>query len=111
MEYQEVSLDISNPAPIPVTVFGVYPHMHTLGRTLRVTRTAAGATQCLVDVPRWDFNWQQFYFYDEPIVLEPGDVLNITCGYDTRSRSDAVTWGEGTSDEMCLNFLYASLGG
>ncbi len=51
---------------IAVRVHGVFPHMHTLGRELRVTMEQGGAEQCLVDVPRWDFNWQLAYFYDTP---------------------------------------------
>jgi hypothetical protein len=36
------------------------------------------------------------------------DALSLRCGYDTRSRTDTVTWGEGTSDEMCLAYLYVT---
>jgi copper type II ascorbate-dependent monooxygenase-like protein len=90
-------------------VWGVYPHMHTLGRTLRLENTHAGQTQCLIDVPRWDFNWQQGYFYDgPPKIAGGGDTLRITCTHDTTSRTTTTTWGEGTNDEMCLAFAYVS---
>jgi hypothetical protein len=90
-------------------VWGVFPHMHTLGRKLRAEVDHANQTQCLIDVPDWDFNWQQGYFYDgAPHVAGGGDMLRITCTHDTTSRSTAVTWGEGTDDEMCLAFLYVS---
>jgi hypothetical protein len=32
--------------------------------------------------------------------------MSIRCGYDTTSRTDVVTWGESTSDEMCIDYLY-----
>jgi len=90
-------------------VWGVYPHMHTLGRTLRLETDHAGSSQCLIDVPRWDFNWQQGYFYDgPPKIVGGGDTLRITCTHDTTSRTQTVTWGEGTEDEMCLAFAYVS---
>jgi len=90
-------------------VWGVYPHMHTLGRTLRLEAEHAGISQCLVDVPRWDFNWQQGYFYDGPPKIAGGcDTLRITCTHDTTSRTQTTTWGEGTEDEMCLAFAYVS---
>jgi len=90
-------------------VWGVFPHMHTLGRKLRVEVDHAGQPQCLIDVPRWDFNWQQGYFYDSPPkIAGGGDMLRISCTHDTTSRGTPVMWGEGTDDEMCLAFMYVS---
>jgi len=60
---------------------------------------------------RWDFDWQQFFNYgDGPVDIQFGDKVRITCGYDTTGRTDTVTWGEGTLDEMCLTFLYTTQG-
>lgn len=92
-----------------IYVHGVAPHMHTLGRSLRVQTTDANReTRCVVDVPRWDFHWQGLYFYREPMVIELGEIANITCRYDTSSRNSVTTWGEGTEDEMCLTYFYAT---
>ena len=96
----------ANPSPVPLTVHGVYPHMHQLGVDLKTTFQRGGETICAVSVPDWDFHWQQFYFYEEPITVMPGDFVEIACGYDTRSRTMTTTWGEGTQDEMCLTFFY-----
>ncbi|MEJ7597357.1 MAG: hypothetical protein WKG01_05560 [Kofleriaceae bacterium] len=90
-------------------VWGVFPHMHTLGRTLRVEADHAGQTKCLADVPRWDFNWQQGYFYDgAPHIIGGGDTIRIECVHDTTTTTQPITWGEGTDDEMCLAFMYVS---
>jgi mono/diheme cytochrome c family protein len=90
-------------------VWGVFPHMHTLGRKLHLELDHAGTTQCLIDVPRWDFNWQQGYFYDgAPLAAGGGDTLRIACTYDTTARATTTTFGEGTADEMCLAFVYVS---
>jgi hypothetical protein len=92
-----------------IYVHGVAPHMHTLGRSLRVTTTdSEGTNRCVVDVPRWDFHWQGLYFYREPLVIGLGEMANITCRFDTTSRNEVVTWGEGTNDEMCLTYFYAT---
>jgi hypothetical protein len=88
-------------------MLGVYPHMHLRGRTLRVERLRDGETTCLLNVPAWDFHWQEFFFYDNPVDLRAGDRLRITCGYDTRADTETVTWGEGTAAEMCVAALYA----
>jgi copper type II ascorbate-dependent monooxygenase-like protein len=100
----EESASQPNPAPIPVQVLGVFPHMHQLGTKLH----SSAGDQCLVDVPAWDFHWQQFYFYEEPVTVMPGDALSITCTYDTMSKMTTTTWGESTQDEMCLNFVYVT---
>ncbi len=100
-------------ADISLTIYGMFPHMHTLGRELRVEHLPHDSTesQCLIDVPRWNFNWQLSYFFETPITISSLDSLRITCTYDTRDRTLPVTWGEGTQDEMCINFLYVVAGG
>jgi hypothetical protein len=89
-------------------VHGAMPHMHTLGRTLRVDAQADGESRCLVDVDRWDFHWQNAWWYDVPLELENLSSVSIECGFDTRSRSETVTWGERTADEMCLSYFYVT---
>jgi hypothetical protein len=94
--------------PIGATIYGVVPHMHLLGTRIRVS----AGNQCLVDIPNWDFNWQGFYLYETPVEISAGTSLNLECWYDNsaanqpegRSPED-VRWGEGTYDEMCLNYF------
>ena len=112
LAYTESEAEFST-ADLPVgsvKIRGVYPHMHTLGRTLRVeVERVDGSTVCVSDTPAWDFHWQRFYFFEDPIDIFRGDIVRIRCGYDTTSRTDVVRWGEGTQDEMCLNGMYATL--
>ena len=95
----------------PLKVHGVYPHMHKLGRSLHVEYDRDGQSRCMADVPRYDFDWQRFYFYDEPFVIEPpgGGYFRIRCTYDTRGQNEPVTWGEGSDDEMCITAFYVTL--
>ncbi|UJR85734.1 hypothetical protein [Sandaracinus amylolyticus] len=95
----------------PFRVRGVFPHMHTLGRTLRIDVERADASrECLVDVPRWDFDWQMLYFYEgSGMLVQPDDAITIRCTYDTRDRESTTTWGEGTMDEMCVTGLFVTL--
>ncbi|HEV8244401.1 MAG TPA: hypothetical protein VGP93_01400, partial [Polyangiaceae bacterium] len=92
----------------PFTLWGALPHMHTLGRTLHVDLQAGGNSTCLVNVDRWDFHWQNAWWYETPLHFASADSVSIRCGYDTTDRSDTVTWGESTTDEMCLNYVYVS---
>jgi hypothetical protein len=94
--------------PAAITVHGVLPHMHELGRTLRLELESSGDSTCLVDVDRWNFHWQNTWWYEEPLAFGGVQGLSIRCGYDTRSRSEVVTWGEGTKDEMCLTYMFVT---
>lgn len=93
-------------------VLGVGPHMHLLGRKQRLTvvdgsSRALKEKACLADTDRYDFNWQQFYFYQQPVIVSGQDDLFISCTFDTTSRTEPTYFGETTEDEMCLTALYA----
>ena len=72
-----------------------------------------GTTEPLIFVDDWDFNWQGFYKYQQPIRLNAFDRLRATCTFDNSEKNPRnpsnplkiVRWGEGTEDEMCLGFL------
>jgi len=87
------------------------PHMHVIGRTLRTTLKQQGAEECVTDVDRWNFHWQDMWWYETPIDVAAGSTLSISCDFDTRGRTMPTTWGDGTNDEMCTNILYATLTG
>ena len=95
------------------TLYGVFGHMHELGRSFRMTLNPEGENPViLLDIPRWDFHWQDSYQFVEPLTLKPGDVLRMECVWDNR-KADApryVVWGEGTSDEMCFATVLAQPG-
>lgn len=88
------------------TVWGVLPHMHTLGKRIRV-QTEGLFGRCLVDIPQWDFHWQQMYFFSDPagLSVHKGDQVKLTCTWDN-TTDRTITWGEGTEDEMCINYFY-----
>lgn len=104
----------------PWVVVGNSPHMHLLGERIRMTALLEGGREsCIVDIPRWDFGWQQGYAFlpGEELVIQPGERVRLECEYDNsaenqpvvngvRRESQKVTWGEGTLDEMCLDFLW-----
>lgn len=85
-------------------LIGVMPHMHELGSKQRLTLRAGGdaAEECLADVARWDFNWQLFYFYEDPISVDRADQLEISCTWDSSGTAEPTLPGWGTYNEMCL---------
>jgi hypothetical protein len=88
-------------------IHSVLHHMHRLGERGHVSLLRGSDTETLLAVRRWDFNWQREYHFAEPERFEPGDRLSIRCEHTNRTRRTR-TWGENSSDEMCIAFLYVS---
>jgi len=91
--------------PLPLEIRGVAAHMHLRGRSIKV---AADDGACLLDIPRWDFNHQEGYWLERGVRVSRA---RIQCTWDNRRQKNKRTlrWGEGTEDEMCLAFLYATI--
>jgi hypothetical protein len=92
----------------PITLHFVGLHMHTLGTHTRLDiQRGSGERECLLDIPRWNFNWQQGYTFVQPKVLNPEDALHLECHWNNSAPGARdVNWGEGTGDEMCLGIFY-----
>jgi hypothetical protein len=102
--------------PVPLTVYGSRGHMHLLGRSITVElNPGTPDARLLLDVPAFDFDDQFLDVYAEPVQVQPGDVLRVSCSHDASLRRQLpqleglppryVVWGEGTADEMCLGML------
>ncbi len=100
--------------PDNVTIYSIFPHMHLLGKQMTVDMTRQdGATSTMIEIPQWDFNWQNTYLYNTPVKLSPGVKLHMIAHYDNstanpnnpNSPPKLVTWGEQTTDEMSLCFF------
>ena len=83
----------------PVTVFQAWPHMHQLGSALD---SSVNGGSMLVDVPNYDFNYQNTY----PLNVEvaAGQTITTNCTYQN-TTPNTVGFGEDTADEMCFNFV------
>ncbi|MFY7951848.1 MAG: redoxin, partial [Armatimonadaceae bacterium] len=69
--------------PADIDLASVLPHAHYRGKSMRLERLGAdGKSEILVDVPRYDFNWQLDYEPEPPIRLRKGDVVRLTCVFD-----------------------------
>lgn len=106
------------PIPIGLHAWAVAPHMHLLGKKMQVEATMPDGTKtCLINIEDWDFNWQGIYAYKEPIAIPPGTRLTATSYFDNsasnprnpNSPPKAVSWGEETTDEMCIAFLAVTI--
>ena len=58
-----------------VYLLATMPHMHLLGRDMRlVATTPSGDKHDLIWIQDWDFNWQDVYHYRQPLFLPAGTV-------------------------------------
>ncbi len=100
--------------PDNVTLYSIFPHMHLLGKSMSVTISDTdGSHATLIDVPSWDFNWQNTYLFKNPVHMAPGQTIDMTAVYDNSTNNPhnpssppkTVGWGEQTTDEMGLVFF------
>jgi hypothetical protein len=117
--------------PMPeLSFYGAAAHMHYVGTKLRMEIDHADPpagepdSECLIEEPAWNFEWQRTYAYDAPLEDLPkirgGDVVRLHCEYDNsptnpfvmRALEEAnlsspvdVFLGEETLDEMCLALM------
>ena len=89
-------------------IWGARPHMHGLGRSVRIDVRSEGQDACVMSLDRWDAAVQPMYFLDAPVVAGPGSEIRVTCTYDTTSRNTPTFWGWGTADEMCFAHVYVT---
>lgn len=94
---------------VNLTLWGGTPHMHLLGTSIKVSVTPPESEeQCVISIPEWDFDYQQFYRLEAPYIIENGSKLSLECIYDNPT-DETVSWGDGTGDEMCLVYAMISL--
>ncbi|MBL9115245.1 MAG: redoxin domain-containing protein [Verrucomicrobiaceae bacterium] len=98
--------------PSDVHVMSFLPHMHVRGKAFRYEVDAAEGTRTLLDIPRYDFNWQLQYNLSQPLLLKKGTKLRGIAHYDNSSANPAnpdpskiVKWGPQTEDEMMIGYI------
>jgi hypothetical protein len=106
------SSDTSVPAEVgfqqDTIVYGLFPHTHLRGKAWEYTLVLPdGTTKNILSVPRYDFNWQTYYMFKDPLQVPKGAKILSTAVYDNspgnkdnpNSKAD-VKWGDQTWEEM-----------
>ena len=97
----------------------VAPHMHLLGVGFTmVLDPGTPEAKTVLDVPHYDFHHQLSYNLATPIPVTAGEPVQITCTYDPTLSQELpilrkvpphfVTWGNGSTDEMCVGVSWTS---
>jgi hypothetical protein len=100
--------------PIDMDALSIFPHMHMIGKDIKVTATLPdGTSRPLLWIDDWNFNWQDLYEYAKPVRLPKGTQIVLEAVHDNSadnpfnpsSPPQRVRWGEQTFNEMSIAFL------
>jgi hypothetical protein len=94
-------------------ITALLPHMHNRGKSMKYTLVKPdGAEQILLDVPKYDYNWQNIYRLREPIPAPAGSFMKVEAHWDNSAGNPGnpdpkidVPWGDGTNNEMLVGFI------
>jgi hypothetical protein len=91
--------------------------MHLRGKSFRFEAVYPDRRrEVLLDVPRYEFDWQNVYVLSKPKLMPEGSVLRCMARYDNSAENPSnpdpkatVTWGEQTRDEMLVGYVEVAL--
>lgn len=94
-------------------LLSLFPHMHLRGKAFRYTAVYPDASQeVLLNVPNYDFNWQNAYLLSQPKMMPEGTRLKCVAHFDNSESnlanpdpSKTVRWGDQTWEEMMIGYF------
>ncbi len=94
-------------------LLSLFPHMHLRGKSFRyIAKLPGREPEILLDVPRYDFNWQNAYELVEPRKMPEGTRIDCIAHFDNSSDNLAnpdpektVRWGDQTWEEMMIGYF------
>jgi hypothetical protein len=102
-----------------ISILSVNPHMHLIGKKfIAYALPPKGDTIKLVKINKWDFRWQYYYTYNNPVKIPKGTVIHVYGTYDNTDKNPfnpfhpprQIEQGEGnesmqTTEEM-FQFIF-----
>ncbi len=94
-------------------ILTVTPHMHFRGKDMIISAVFPdGRKQTLVNVPKYDFNWQTIYELAKPVHVPKGTRIDVLAHFDNSPENKAnpdptkdIAWGPQTTDEMLIGIV------
>ncbi len=94
-------------------ILSLLPHMHQRGKSMKYTLVRPdGIREVLLDVPKYEYDWQNIYRFREPVAAPAGSLVEVEASWDNSSTNPAnpdpkanVPWGDGTDFEMLVGFV------
>ena len=96
-----------------IKIVSLFPHMHLRGKDMAFTAVYPdGRRETLLSVPNYDFDWQLYYYPEEPISLPAGSKIELAAHYDNSAGNPnnpdptaTVGFGTSTTDEMMFGLF------
>jgi hypothetical protein len=96
-----------------VFLVDLMPHMHVRGKDFKYTVVYPdGRSEVILNVPRYDFNWQLLYQFSKPLFLPKGSRLECVAHFDNSTANKynpdptkEVRWGDQTWEEMMIGWF------
>jgi hypothetical protein len=96
-----------------VYLVDLMPHMHVRGKDFKFTVVYPdGRSEVILNVPRYDFNWQLLYQFKKPFLLPKGSKLECVAHFDNSTANKYnpdptkdVRWGDQTWEEMMIGWF------
>lgn len=101
-------------------VHSLMPHMHLIGRSVKITMTPPdGEPKLLLEIKDWDYNWQESYWLAKPLFVKAGTRFDVEAVFDNSAKNPHnpntppkdVSFGEETTNEMLFGFFGATPAG
>ena len=94
-------------------ILSLLPHMHNRGKSMRyVLERPDGTEKVLLNVPAYDYDWQNIYRFREPVFAPAGSLVKVDASWDNSEDNPGnpdptvdVPWGDGTNNEMLVAFI------
>ncbi|MFP6584910.1 MAG: hypothetical protein VCD00_20420 [Candidatus Hydrogenedentota bacterium] len=94
-------------------IISYMPHFHLRGKAAKYeVLYPDGSSEVLLEVPRYDFNWQTAYTYKQYKSVPKGTKLTFTTTWDNSSDNPFnpdptvdVRYGDPTTDEMSVGYI------
>lgn len=99
--------------PNDMHLLSFMPHMHLRGKDFEYKAIYPdGHSEVLLNVPKFDFNWQTSYRLAKPVLLPKGTKIHCTAHFDNSANNPAnpdptktVRWGDQTWEEMMIGWV------
>lgn len=115
-----IPVSASWPVTENYTILSVAPHMHQIGKQMHMWAEHLDTLkEELIWVKNWDFQWQTTYLFQKPVHLPKGSTVQLHAIFDNSAKNprnpnrppQAISWGEASSDEMCIGYLQGTKNG
>ena len=98
---------------VDTEIYSLYPHMHFRGKSWKfIAHYPDGREELLLNVPVYDYSWQESYIFKTPIIMPKGARLECIAHYDNSEGNFvnpdptvAVRFGEQSWEEMMIGYF------